>query len=474
MSKMFQVYGVGQALIPVLPPPVPFENPPTSHQTNYEIGQIVFSPPASPTGFWLYGGGGNWIEIATSAGDVTSVTGTANQILASPTTGAVVLSLIGPYTPATYTAHGVLVGEGTSSIVATAVGTNGQVLTGNTGADPAFAALGTNSGLTAHGVLLGEGNSAIAATAVGTTGQVLTGNSAADPSFAAIGTNSGLTSDGILLGGGTSAFTATAALSSGQTLVGVTGGPPIAQMISGSQNTSVRIFGAVPVASAKTGGVAAVTINTTNLWAFPQWGAYFEAYNTVALQAIVPALSATAFKGLNLDSATGANSAAIEITEGISLSAKNLFTIGSTFPFYVQATFSAATLADVTDVIVGFRAASAYQATVFGASGYTDYAFIGILGGGTPGEFQIQTQVGSAGNVVTDTTQHATAATSFTVRVNVSGAGVVTYLINGVAPTVTAAYTFTSSLNVVPCIYYQAASGGHAEVDLIAYQCGLQ
>ncbi len=80
-----------------------------------------------------------WVELGSSAGDVTSVTGTANQILANPTTGAVVLSLIGPYTPATYTAHGVLVGEGTSSIVATATGSAGQYLVSNgAAADPSF------------------------------------------------------------------------------------------------------------------------------------------------------------------------------------------------------------------------------------------------------------------------------------------------------------------------------------------------
>lgn len=140
----------------------------------------------------MYGGAGNWIELATSTGDVLSVTGTANQILASPTTGSVVLSLIGPYTPATYTAHGVLIGEGTGSIVATAAGTTGQVLTATTSADPAFAALGTNSGLTAHGVLLGENNSAIAATAAGTNGQVFLGSTSADPAFATLTTSTGV------------------------------------------------------------------------------------------------------------------------------------------------------------------------------------------------------------------------------------------------------------------------------------------
>lgn len=182
MSKMFQVYGIGQALIPVLPPPLPFQNPPTSNQTNYEIGQLGYSPPLIPTAFYIYGGAGNWIEISTSSGSVLSVTGTANQILASSTTGNVVLSLIGPYTPATYTAHGVLIGEGTSSIVATTAGTTGQVLTATTSADPAFAAIGTNSGLTAHGVLIAEGTGAFAATATGSSGQFLiSGGASADP-----------------------------------------------------------------------------------------------------------------------------------------------------------------------------------------------------------------------------------------------------------------------------------------------------
>lgn len=139
MSKMFQVYGIGQALIPVLPPPLPFITAPTVNQTNYEIGQLVFTPPHAPTAFYLYGGGGNWIELATSAGDVLSIAGTANQIAASSPTGNVVLSLTGPYTPATYTAHGVLIGEGSGSIVATAPGTTGQFLVSNgASADPSF------------------------------------------------------------------------------------------------------------------------------------------------------------------------------------------------------------------------------------------------------------------------------------------------------------------------------------------------
>ncbi len=154
MSKMFQVYGLGQALIPVLPPPLPFENPPTSTQDNYEIGQVVYTPPRNPTGFYMYGGGGNWVLFSDVNGPVQSVTGTANQIDATPTTGNVVLSLIGPYTPATYTLDGVLYGNGSSSIGSTAAGTTGQVLTANTGTAPTWSTATFPSTAGATGTIL--------------------------------------------------------------------------------------------------------------------------------------------------------------------------------------------------------------------------------------------------------------------------------------------------------------------------------
>ncbi len=184
MSKISKCYGVGQALFDLMPPPLFLQNPPTSTQTNYSVGQIVFTGAVGAYAFYIYAGNGVWEEFIGSAFGVSSVNGTPSQILASPTTGAVVLSLIGPYTPATYTAHGVLIGEGTSSIVATTPGTDGQVLTGNTGADPTFSAIGTKSGLTAHGVLIAEGASAFAVTSAGSAGQLLTsGGASADPTW---------------------------------------------------------------------------------------------------------------------------------------------------------------------------------------------------------------------------------------------------------------------------------------------------
>jgi hypothetical protein len=153
---------------------LPFQNPPTVNQTNYEIGQVVYTPAHAPTAFYFYAGAGSWIEIATNSGNVLSVTGTANQILATPTAGNVVLSLIGPYTPATYTAHGVLIGEGTGSIVATSAGTAGQVLTsGGASADPAWTTATFPSTVTAGSLIAATATNAIGQVADVAVGQLL-------------------------------------------------------------------------------------------------------------------------------------------------------------------------------------------------------------------------------------------------------------------------------------------------------------
>lgn len=83
---------------------------------------------------------------ATPVTGNVQIKGTTNQITATGAAAAVTLALAGPYTPATYTAHGVLLGESATSIVATSAGTNGQVLVGSTGADPAFSTITSAGG----------------------------------------------------------------------------------------------------------------------------------------------------------------------------------------------------------------------------------------------------------------------------------------------------------------------------------------
>lgn len=85
--------------------------------------------------------------LATTAATVSSITGTANQISRDSATGAVTISLTGPHGYSTQTTHGVLLGQGTSAVAASAAGTSGApFLSGGASADGAFGALSLAGG----------------------------------------------------------------------------------------------------------------------------------------------------------------------------------------------------------------------------------------------------------------------------------------------------------------------------------------
>lgn len=219
--------------------------------------------------------------------------------------------------------------------------------------------------------------------------------------------------------------------------------------------------------------VPATTINTINQWLLPD--GYFECYNTTASTAAMPLMATIANNGINIDTVTGAAAKTIEITEGNSVAQKNAFASRS-LPFFVRATFNINTLANVTELYVGFRKQQTYQAVL--PANYTDYATIGVHL--ATGKIQIQTQLASGGNTLTDTTNVATAGSNFTVQVNVDASGNVTYLLNVnttlsgplVAPSATAAYQFGAGLTLIPYIIYTTVTS-HTEVDLVQYTCGL-
>jgi hypothetical protein len=141
-------------------------------------------------------------DAATTVTPVSNniqLAGTANQIKTTAGSGVITFSLIGPFTPSTFTAHSVLLGEGTSSIGTVGPGTTGIPLIGQgASADPIFgtaivAGGGTGATtLTSHGVLLGNGTSAVTATTAGTNGQVLLGSTGAAPAFGTLTTSTGI------------------------------------------------------------------------------------------------------------------------------------------------------------------------------------------------------------------------------------------------------------------------------------------
>lgn len=111
------------------------------------------------------------------------------------TNAAQVLVSEGGTGAASLSAHGVIVGEGTSAVAV--VGPDATVgkplLSAGASADPAFGDLGVAHGgtgattLAAHGVVVGNGTGAVAVTGAGTAGQAFRSNGASvDPSFGEI------------------------------------------------------------------------------------------------------------------------------------------------------------------------------------------------------------------------------------------------------------------------------------------------
>ncbi len=121
-------------------------------------------------------------QTLAAAGAVTSITGdtggaespssgnfnikgTANQVLVAGTANTETISLIGPYAPSTYTDNGVLYGNVTSSIGATAEGATGQVLQGNTGNAPTYSTATYPSTTTANQVLFSSATNVVGGSA---------------------------------------------------------------------------------------------------------------------------------------------------------------------------------------------------------------------------------------------------------------------------------------------------------------------
>lgn len=241
---------------------------------------------------------------------------------------------------------------------------------------------------------------------------------------------------------------------------------------SANQRADYVTFTGLPIVqeALAAASIGVVTQGHTNMWYID--GKYFEQFNTVATSVVAPSMGTILNNGLNIGALCNAASKEIEITQGNNAAIKNCFVTGTSPAFFVRATFNINTIVDVTELSVGFRKQAAYTAAPL--TTYTDYAIIGVSG--TAGHLQTQTGIASA-YVKTDTTNVATAATNFTLQVNVDVAGNVTYLwgnANGplIAPTTVAAAAMGAGSNFIPWIHYTVAAAA-AEVDLVSFACGL-
>ena len=175
-------------------------------------------------------------------------------------------------------------------------------------------------------------------------------------------------------------------------------------------------------------------------------------------QTVLPIMSAVGLE-IGCDLVSGE---AIELFTGVLGATGAPFVVGvdPAFKFCVTATVTDAS--GVSDLHIGFRDANVTQTATIGS--YLNYATIGLEGTSNPNTIQIMT--GNDGtDTVTDTTDTMADGDNDKFCVLVSAAGVVTYTVDGAAPTTTAAFTFDDGDSVIPFLQFQhggdvASEGG--------------
>lgn len=157
----------------------------------------------------------------------------------------------------------------------------------------------------------------------------------------------------------------------------------------------------------------------------------------------------------------------MEITGGVLGASGRPFTVGDDPAFYFCTTVTIADVSGTDDFHVGFRETEPFNA-VF--DNYTDLASIGCIAA----DMYIETILANAATTSTDTTDACADATAYKWCTYVSDSGVVTYTVNGSAPTTTAAYTFADGTTVVPFIHYLQDTDLTGEIDVTLWEVGFQ
>jgi len=150
---------------------------------------------------------------------------------------------------------------------------------------------------------------------------------------------------------------------------------------------------------------------------------------------------------------------------------RHAFTIGTSAAFFFEVRFSAVDISAGTPFVIGFRKS---EANVQAMIDYTDYATIGLNTASSTTEVVLMTELNSGGQTITNTTDlWGGDGAANTLRVLVSAAGVVTYTINGAAPSATAAFTFDNADVICPFIRY-VQGADLSLVHLISMKVGFQ
>lgn len=233
-------------------------------------------------------------------------------------------------------------------------------------------------------------------------------------------------------------------------------------------NTNIQSFNANPIlqSAVNTGAAPTGATGDTNVMQC-QDGVTMEQFILGAGQTIIaPRLEDDGLLvSLDLTDNEGA-----EYYFGHTTRAKHAYEVGSAGAFFVEASFKVADCGGCDPLWLGFRILGAPNAD------YTTYTDAGVIGlhSTTVADFAvIGSNLNAAGWAYVDTTDAWADGESHTLRVDVSAAGVVTYLIDGAAPSTTQALTFDTGDTVIPFIHMLHGAATPGAIHLQELACGL-
>ncbi len=210
------------------------------------------------------------------------------------------------------------------------------------------------------------------------------------------------------------------------------------------------------------GGASGGTAGNVNALVLPTTSFEYAILGTQTITA--PVISVN---GLDMGSMDQTANDGLELNHGVLTTQIPAFIIGTDAAFFLRARFSIADVSGTDDCAVGFRKCEANQANI---DDYADMAVLNVISG----DIKIETIVGGAATTTTDTTDNWADTATHELVIKVDADGVVTYTIDGVAPTVTAAFTFTDGLTVMPFFYFLQDTDIAGAVPLMQWECGYQ
>ncbi len=185
--------------------------------------------------------------------------------------------------------------------------------------------------------------------------------------------------------------------------------------------------------------------------------------NTTATGTITPAGTAT---GLNLNGGSPGNSDEWTLTTGMGDAVGGMIIPGTTPAWKACATLNPTDVSEVAGLWLLVTSVGAHVDLSSADPNYTSYAGIGIE----------QTDIVVSDNTTgaTDTTNDATDATELALCILGTSASVITYTINGAAPTVTDAHTLADGVPHVIRIQGLNHTGTEAPMNLVRLRVELQ